>query len=85
MTEQLADIKANIPEDTPDIKNSQDGNSNVQLKGFSIMHFNFTSLVEHIEKVRILLLDKPGHILSINESRLSENVDDGFVKKDGYD
>ena len=49
------------------------------------MHLNVTSLVKHIEQVRILLLDKPCHILSINESRLSENIDDGFVKIDGYD
>ena len=46
----MADIKANIPEDTPDIKDSQDCNSNVQLKGFSVMHLNIASLVEHTEK-----------------------------------
>ena len=81
----MAKIKAEIPEETPTTDNSQNTNINVQLKGFSIMHLNIASLVKHIEQVRMLLLNKPCHILSINESRLSENIDDGFVKIDGYD
>ena len=49
------------------------------------MHLNIASLVKHIDQLRTILLDKPCHILSLNETRLSENIDDGFVKIDGYD
>ena len=57
----------------------------LHLKGFSIVHLNIASLIKHIDQLRTILLDKACHILSINESRLSENVDDGFVKINGYD
>ena len=49
------------------------------------MHLNIASLIKHIDQLRTILLDKPSHILSINETRLSENIDDGFVKINGYD
>ena len=49
------------------------------------MHLNIASLIKHIDQLRTILLDKPCHILSINETRLSENIDDGFVKINGYD
>ena len=29
-------------------------------------------------------MDKPCHILSINETRLNETIGDGFVKINGY-
>ena len=49
------------------------------------MHLNIASLIKHIDQLRTILLNKPCHILSINETRLSENIDDGFVKINGYD
>ena len=49
------------------------------------MHLNIASLVKHIDQLRMILLDKPCPILSINETGLSENIDDDFVKIDGYD
>ena len=80
-TEQLAE---KIPEGPPTVNTSQVINK-LDLKGFSIMHLNIASLIKHIDQLRTILLDKPCHILSINETRLSENIDDGFVKIDGYD
>ena len=49
------------------------------------MHLNIASLIKHIDQLRTILLDKPCHILSINETRLSENIGGGFVKINGYD
>ena len=49
------------------------------------MHLNIASLIKHIDQLKTMLFVKPCHILSINETRLSENIDDGFVKIDGYD
>jgi hypothetical protein len=37
-----------------------------------------------IDQLRINLIDKPSHILSVNETRLSDDINDGFVKIDGY-
>jgi hypothetical protein len=50
------------------------------LKGFSIMHLNIASLIKHIDQLRINLIDKPCHILSVNESSLSDDINVGFVK-----
>ena len=49
------------------------------------MHLNIASLVKHIDELRIHLKDKPCHILSINETRLSADIDDDFVNINGYD
>ena len=49
------------------------------------MHLNIASLIKQIDQLITILLDKPCHILSLNETRLSENIDDGFVKIHGYD
>ena len=76
-----------IPEEPPTVDTSQVINK-LDLKGFSIMHLNIASLIKHIDQLRTTLLDKldkPCHILSINETRLIKNVYDGFVKMDGYD
>ena len=50
------------------------------MDGFPLMHLNITRLVKHIDQVRFLLSD-----ISITESRISENIDDAFVKIDGCD
>ena len=55
------------------------------LKGFSIKHLNIASLIKHIDQLRINLIDKPCHILNVNETRLSDDINDGFVKIDGYE
>jgi hypothetical protein len=55
------------------------------LKGFSIMHLNIASLTKHIDQLRINLIDKRCHILSVNETRLSDDINNGFVKIDGYE
>ena len=49
------------------------------------MHLNIASLIKHIDQLRINLIDKPCHILSVNETRLSDDINDGFVKIDGYE
>ena len=49
------------------------------------MHLNIASLIKHIDQLRTILSEKPCHLLSINETRLSKNIDDGFIKIDGYD
>ena len=66
-----------IPEEPLTVHTSQVENK-LDLKGFSIMHLNIASLIKHIDQLRTILLEKPCHILSINETRLSENIDDGM-------
>ena len=74
-----------IPEEPPTTVDTSQVINKLDLKGFSIMHLNIASLIKHIDQLRTILLDKPCHILSINETRLSENIDDSFVKINGYD
>jgi hypothetical protein len=64
-------------------KNTSQVVNKPDLKGFSIMHLNTASLIKHIDQLRINLIDKPCHILSVSETRLSDDINDDFVKIDG--
>ena len=55
------------------------------LKGFRIGHLNITSLVKHVDELRIYMEDKPFDILSINESRLDDTVNLNTVNIQGYE
>ena len=56
-----------------------------QLKGFRISHLNITSLLKHLDQLRIYLHDKPLDVLSINETRLDSSIYDKDVQINGYD
>ena len=42
-------------------------------------NLNITSLLKHIDELRILLADSPVDVLSINETRLDDSVKDSDV------
>ena len=48
-------------------------------------NLNITSLLKHIDELRILLADSPVDVLSINETRLDDSVNDSDVYIPGYE
>ena len=54
-------------------------------RGFKLAKLNITSLVKHIDELRILLADTPVDVLSINETRLDDSVKDSDVYIPGYE
>ena len=59
-------------------------NSTQVLKVLRVLigHLNVTSLVKHVDELRIYMEDKPFEILSINESRLGDTVNLNTVHVD---
>ena len=55
------------------------------VKGFRIGHLNITSLVKHVDELRIYIEDKPFDLLGINESRLDDTVNLNIVEIQGYE
>ena len=55
------------------------------MKGFTVGHINITSLPKYIDLLRMYLIDQPFHVLSINETRLNENISDDSDKICGYE
>ena len=51
-----------------------------KLKGFKIGQLNITSLVKHIEELRIFIYEQPFDILCINETRLDHSVSNKRLK-----
>ena len=56
-----------------------------KLKGFRITRLNITSLLKYIEELKTYLADNQFEILSINETRLDTEIEDGNVDFPGYD
>ena len=56
-----------------------DTQSNTQIlnkfKGFRVGHLNITSLIKHIEQLKIYLKNEPLDVVSINKTRLDVFVD----------
>ena len=46
------------------------------MKGLKIANLNVSSLMKHIDKIRILLTETPFDILSINESKIDWSISD---------
>jgi len=55
-----------------------------RLKGFKIAALNITSLVKHIDDLRVVMLDSPIDMLAINETRLDSSIPDNEVNISGY-
>ena len=55
------------------------------MKGFTVGHITTTSLPKYIDLLRMYLIDQPFHVLSINETRLNENISDDSVEICGYE
>ena len=45
-----------------------------KLRGFKLAHLNIASIPKHLDQLRVLMVNKPVDILSINESRLDGNI-----------
>ena len=56
-----------------------------RLKGFKIGNLNIASLIKHIDELRIFMHDQKFDILSINETRLDDTIDNNEVEIKGYD
>ena len=55
-------------------------------KGFKIIgQLNITSLVKHIEELRIFIYEQPFDILCINETRLDNSISSTEVEISGYE
>ena len=54
-------------------------------RGFKMSSLNITSLLKHIDELRIVLDGQPIDILAINETRLDGSISDQDVKIVGYD
>jgi exonuclease III len=48
-------------------------------------HLNIASLPKHIDELRLQLTKQPLDILSINETRLDDTINDGLIHLNGYD
>lgn len=53
------------------------------LQGFVMAHLNIASLPKHIDELRLQLTKKPLDILSINETRLDDTINDGLIHLNG--
>ena len=56
-----------------------------QARGFKIASLNIASLPAHIDELRLLMADKNLDVLAINETRLSDSIDDSCIHIQGYD
>ena len=54
-------------------------------RGFKLALLNITSLIKHIDELRILLDSNPVDVLAINETRLDSTINDCEVYISGYD
>ena len=62
------------------------GPSKKQLRStdpFTI-EINVNGLVKHIDKIKLLLIEKNIHILAINETKLDETIEDNIISIDKY-
>ena len=56
-----------------------------RLKGLKFAHVNITSLPKHLEELKLFLQQLPFEILSLNETRLDETIQNNMVQIPGYD
>lgn len=56
-----------------------------KMSGFKLASLNITSLVKHIDELRVLLADNTIDVLAINETRLDPTVSDTEMHIHGYE
>ena len=54
------------------------------VKGFKMACLNITSLIKHIDELRLIMTSRPFDILVINETRLDDSINDSEVSLAGY-
>lgn len=66
---------------------SQSGPYNIpslRTRGFKVASLNITSLIKHIDELRIFMFDQVLDILAINETRLDQSISDTAINLPGY-
>ena len=84
----VSDKGSTVDADTLNITNSISQSPITQLKklrGFRIGHLNVVSLTKYIDQLRIYMYDKPLDILTLNETRLDDNISDKYIEISGYE
>ena len=56
-----------------------------KLKGLKFAHVNITSLPKHLDELKLFLQQLPFEILSLNETRLDETIQNNMVQIPGYE
>ena len=56
-----------------------------KLKGLKFAHVNITSLPKHLDELKLFLQQLPFEILSLNEMRLDETIQNNMVQIPGYE
>ncbi len=56
-----------------------------KLKGLKFAHVNITSLPKHLDELKLFLQQLPFEILSLNETRLGETIQNNMVQIPGYE
>ena len=67
-----------------DVVYQHEAKSISKLSGFRIVHLNCRSVIKYIEDLRLLILSKEAHVISLNETRLDTSVGDGEIDVPGY-
>ena len=57
----------------------------IRPRGFKMASLNITSLLKHLDELKILLNDNPIDVLAINETRLDSSITDCEVFIPGYE
>ena len=55
------------------------------MRGFKLASLNVTSIIKHIDELRVLLVDHSIDVLAINETRLDSTINDNEVHISGYE
>ena len=49
------------------------------MRGFKLASLNVTSIIKHIDELRVLLVDHSIDVLAINETRLDSTINDNVA------
>ena len=55
-----------------------------ELKGFKLAHLNIASIPKHLDEVKVFMKDKPVDVLSVNETRLNDTINNDEIRIPGY-
>ena len=55
-----------------------------KFKGFKLAHLNIASIPKHPDELNAFMKDKPVDILSLNETRLDDTIDNDNICIPGY-
>ena len=82
---QLAEpLENEISTDDHD-KNRLDELQKINLKhGFKVISLNINSLYKHLDELRLFCAEHNPHIISLNETKINDEISDEFLRIDGF-